>query len=223
MAQRRDGQETRDHLLAAALEVFIERGYRDATVAEICRRAGVNGAAVNYHFQGKDHLYAEAWKLAFAEADRKAPIDDRLADSAPPSERLHALIAGVFNRILRHGAQSRSGRLLLQEIAQPTPALEPVRHEATAPVRQRLQKTVRDFLGPRASEQQVVHCCMSIMHQILAIGFRGGHKPPSLGGGNFTDDEIDALIEHTYHFSLGGLQAVASRPHLHQASKQCGA
>ena len=39
--------ETRRQLLEAAGVVFAERGFRDATVREICRRAGANIAAVN--------------------------------------------------------------------------------------------------------------------------------------------------------------------------------
>ncbi len=47
-------------LLSAACDVFVEMGFRDATVAEICRRAGANISAVNYHFGSKETLYQQA-------------------------------------------------------------------------------------------------------------------------------------------------------------------
>ena len=62
-AQRKDGLETRQRLLEPASEVFAQKGFRDATIAEICREAGANVAAVNYHFGSKGELYVEAGKL----------------------------------------------------------------------------------------------------------------------------------------------------------------
>ena len=48
MTKREDGKETRHRLLNAACEVFAEKGYRNARVAEICRRAGANVARHQY-------------------------------------------------------------------------------------------------------------------------------------------------------------------------------
>ena len=45
--QRCDGQETRQKLLAAACEVFAAKGFRQATIAEICQKAKANSAAAS--------------------------------------------------------------------------------------------------------------------------------------------------------------------------------
>jgi len=62
---RKDAQETRQRLLEAAAEVFAQKGFWEATHAEICAKARANTAAVNYHFGSKENLYVEAWKHAF--------------------------------------------------------------------------------------------------------------------------------------------------------------
>jgi len=209
MANRRDGKETQEQVLEAALEVFARKGYRETTVAEICRAAGANVAAVNYHFGGKEQLYAEVWQRAFAPARARAMLDEGLGAEASAEGRLRALLGVMFSRIQREGGQSLSGRLLLNEMAQPSAALHEVKMKATEPIRSRVRQIVEELLGDGARKEQVNLCALSVMHQVLAIGFRGGRKPPFLGSGPFADEEIEALIEHTYQFSLGGIAAIA--------------
>ena len=43
-------------ILDAAKELFAERGYRDTTVRLIAKKAGVNGASVNYYFRSKEQF-----------------------------------------------------------------------------------------------------------------------------------------------------------------------
>jgi len=54
---REDGEATRRHILETAVRLFAEHGYADTTSKMICREAGVNIAAVNYHFGSRDDLY----------------------------------------------------------------------------------------------------------------------------------------------------------------------
>ena len=54
------GSELTDRLLHAAAEVFAEKGYEKAGVAEIARRAGVTTGAIYNRFGGKAELLLEA-------------------------------------------------------------------------------------------------------------------------------------------------------------------
>ena len=49
-----------DRLVAAAVEVFTERGYDRATVAEIARRAGATTGAIYSRYRGKADLLVDA-------------------------------------------------------------------------------------------------------------------------------------------------------------------
>lgn len=54
---REDGRETKERIIQAAGPLFARYGYDGTTSKEICQRAGVNMAAVNYHFGSRDGLY----------------------------------------------------------------------------------------------------------------------------------------------------------------------
>jgi len=54
------GEERRARIVAAALDVFAERGYKGASLAQIADRVGITQQAVLYHFRSKDQLLVAA-------------------------------------------------------------------------------------------------------------------------------------------------------------------
>jgi AcrR family transcriptional regulator len=58
--RRAAGEDTRAALVAAAREVFVEKGYDGATVRAIAAKAGVDAAMVNHWFGGKEGLFAQS-------------------------------------------------------------------------------------------------------------------------------------------------------------------
>ena len=55
--RRMDGRETEEKIIKCAGQLIAEKGFASVTSKEICRAAGVNLAAVNYHFGSRDGLY----------------------------------------------------------------------------------------------------------------------------------------------------------------------
>ena len=53
-------EATRERILAAAAELFLERWYDDVTLGAVAERAGVSGQTVINHFGGKEQLAAAA-------------------------------------------------------------------------------------------------------------------------------------------------------------------
>jgi AcrR family transcriptional regulator len=210
MAIRKDGIDTRDKIIKAASEVFAKRGYRNTTVAEICRRAGSNVAAVNYHFGSKDALYVVVWRNAFEETLRIYPPDGGLPPDAPAEQCLRALIHSILHRILEAGRLGHAGRILIHEMFDPTDAIRKVLRDVIRPLRERARGIIKQLLGPKASDRDIGFCQMSVIHQCLAMGFRKGKFPPDIikGRGKPSPELIDALVEHITFFSLAGIKAV---------------
>jgi TetR/AcrR family transcriptional regulator, repressor for uid operon len=50
-------EETRNHLLEAAVQLFALQGYEASSVAEICAAAGVSKGAFYHHFESKQALF----------------------------------------------------------------------------------------------------------------------------------------------------------------------
>ena len=53
-------EATRERILAAAADAFLEHWYDDVTIASVAERAGVSGQTVINHFGGKEQLAAAA-------------------------------------------------------------------------------------------------------------------------------------------------------------------
>ena len=80
--------------------VFAEKGFWETTNADICRKASVNTASVNYHFGSKEELYIEAWKYSFEKSLKKHPPDGGISTQAPAEKRLKGRILSFMQRII---------------------------------------------------------------------------------------------------------------------------
>jgi AcrR family transcriptional regulator len=60
-ARQPRAEATRRALLDAALEVFTEQGYANASIAEVVRRADASVGSLYHHFGGKVHLFLAIW------------------------------------------------------------------------------------------------------------------------------------------------------------------
>ena len=206
MAKRKDGKETRQKLLDMACEVFAEKGFREAKVTDICRRAGANVAAVNYYFGDKDSLYVAAWRQAmqsFLSSVSQPP------EGLSPEQRLSFVIHRFLDKVLStDGQRSHFRRLELMELANPTGLIDEAWKEEIAPRRQEMIRLVRDIMGPGVSEDSVRLCEMSIVNQCRGYILLRKSRVDFLDDDHLTAERVDQIAEHTIQFSLAGIRAV---------------
>ena len=91
MRQSERSGQTRQHLLAAAIELILERGLSGATVNVICRRAGVTTGALQHQFGSKSELMAATVAELFAPFADAFPSSDNPADM-PLASRVERLV-----------------------------------------------------------------------------------------------------------------------------------
>jgi TetR/AcrR family fatty acid metabolism transcriptional regulator len=121
----------RDAILRAAIDVFAERGFFNAQVADVARAAGVAAGTVYLYFKSKDDLLVSIFERSMREglATGRAAV----ADLQNPRERLLRLARGHLARL----GHDRNLAIVFQvELRQSTKFME--RFSATL---------LRDYLG----------------------------------------------------------------------------
>ena len=106
---RADARRNREKLLAAAVELFAERG-TEGSLEEVAKRAGVGIGTLYRHFPTRDALVEAAYRNEVAQL--RAAADELLAE-LPPDQALEAWV----RRFVDYGTAKRGMRDALQSIA----------------------------------------------------------------------------------------------------------
>ena len=198
--------DTRQRLLDEASKAFAEKGFRNTTVAEICRRAHANIAAVNYYFGSKEVLYREAWLNAHRRMLEAFPPDGGVASDAPAEQRLRGRIRSMLQRALSEDGLEFD--IMSHEVATPTGLLAQVFQDTIRPLAEAMEKIVSDLLGVQPDEPSVRLCvtsvigpCMQVMRRERMQRTQG--QPPW-----FSADMLESMVKHFSTFALAGIQEI---------------
>lgn len=83
-------RERRAELVAAAADVFREKGYDAATLNDIAEAIGADRASLYYYVGGKEELFQEAVRGVVE--DNLAEVDRICAGDAPPDRKLRLIV-----------------------------------------------------------------------------------------------------------------------------------
>ena len=144
--RRLTGEERREQILNAALDVFAEKGFNGARSREIARRAAISETLVFRHFANKEQLYRDALDHLCG----GHPVADDIQEAMARSDDW-AVFAGLARHMLEHSRQdSRILRLHLFEV------LDRMRYSGREDVGlagdKKLEVLLSDYLGRRAGE-----------------------------------------------------------------------
>ncbi len=198
-------QETRKLLIEAAGRIFAERGVYAAKISDITREAGVNLAAVNYHFKDKFELYAAVIRHALSMTHLPAPAALRL----PPRQRLRLFLQHLIDDLYNPSRTPWISAILAHEFANPTAALTAVIDEVIRPRVDYVKAIVRDIVGPEADEEKVSLAAMSVMSEYF-IYLYNSQLIRRLEPKIISKGAKQMIADHLYSFCLGGLRAVRS-------------
>jgi TetR/AcrR family transcriptional regulator, regulator of cefoperazone and chloramphenicol sensitivity len=203
--------DTRTKLLDAAGHVFADFGFRGATVREICARAGVNIALVNYYFGDKLELYTEVLRLSIG-ASENGIVQMAIRSAAPPEQALRELIFAMLQRVCRGDRPGWHFRLMVHEFAQPTPAMSTVIDETMRPIYERFRVLIGAILHLPPDHDKTRLCAHSVIAQVVHY-VHSRHVISRLWPElEMTADRIEEISTHIADFSLAYLREIAPAP-----------
>jgi AcrR family transcriptional regulator len=199
---------SRETILSVSGEIFAERGYEAATIKEITDRAGVNVASVNYYFRDKLGLYTEVLRMGVHDGRLSIPPESA---GLSPEERLTRYIESFMRSILAVGRPSWCGRLMIREIAQPTPALPQIVEDIIRPNFFLMRQLVADVAGAPLEHETlrlltysvIAQCCYWKTAQPILP-----HLWPEL---KFDDETVRRIAGQIAAFSTAGIRAAVAK------------
>lgn len=200
---------TRKRLLDAGVIVFAKKGYRDATVREICKEAGAaNINSINYYFGSKEMLYREILEIIFSEYDN---FDLRDWDRKTPKDQLKEMITNFCRMLYKKDAfTSDITKIFINEMTRPSPFIEDLVDQYNRPRIKRHLKIFRDLLGEGATEDMIRDCLVSVSGQLFYYSY-AWPVFSRLFPNYSADNNYEAWADHVFEFSMGGIASIKER------------
>jgi AcrR family transcriptional regulator len=196
--------DTQNRLLAAAGQVFAEKGFQAATVRDICQRAEANVAAVNYYFRDKEHLYRAALRHAFQCGLEQMPRPQWPAGT-PPVTRLRQFIQAVVTHMVKVHSMPWQMQLLLRELSHPSATGAELVRDFIRPVYELLWDILREVMPADVAEDQLHLTAISIIGQCFYHRVAREVLLLVVGEDEFRTYTAPRLAEHIADFSLAAL------------------
>lgn len=208
--------DTRERILDAAERLFMAHGYDGTSMRQITGEAGVNLAAVNYHFGAKESLMQEVFRrrLNWLNEERLRVLDEMELAAAGKPLKPSQIVDGFFGTLLRLANDEVHGgitflRLLGRTLTEPSEFIRALLADGYAGVMQRYKDALFKALPdvPRAEIVWRFHFMLGATSYAIA----GTDALRLFADWDIEDpdalERIDYLLPRLMSFLLGGLRA----------------
>ncbi len=207
--------ETRERILDAAERLFARAGFDGSSMRQITQAAGVNVAAVNYHFGTKEELYAQVF------VRRIVPINARrteLLDAAELRARtegrelsLHEVFASFVRPVFEMAERAPSFLpLLARNVGAPPPFMRAVIETQFRALVTRYSEVLR-----RTSPHLPARTLFWRMHFVIGATLHCASHHftiEQLSSGLCRTGDQEAMVQHLIDFAVAGMNGPAPLP-----------
>jgi AcrR family transcriptional regulator len=197
--------ETRTRILDAAEELFMQHGFEGTSMRLLTAKAGVNLAAVNYHFGSKDALVEAVFRRRLDPLNlaRLAELEKLEAQGGTPDPE--GIIRAFLSPTLRLVEDAKSGgrnfiRLLGRTYTEPTKAIRQLIGQMYAPVMDRYKNALARALPQMPAEELVwrLHFMFGTLAYTLAatdtVQLIAGCKPEDRYDARLLEERLTAFL-----------------------------
>jgi len=216
--------QTRSAILAAAERLYAERGFADVTLRDIVAAAGVNLAAVNYHFGSKDELIAELFVTRSIATNRERLNELKLAEQAGGGRaEVEAILRALVGPPLRgclgpDRDRSPAARFMIRALIESVTPIRRIKNREVDHLRKfaaAMRRALPD--GKEADLYWGLHFALAMAHQTI----RDSERLSKLSEGSCDLDDVQGIIDRIVAVSAQALTEAAAgkRPSESKASK----
>lgn len=207
------GADTKNVILNAAEALFAERGFASTSLRHITAEAGVNLAAVNYHFGSKEALIRAVFERRIIPMNqrRMTRLDALLSAYEAQSVPLDALIEAFVRPALELATDQDKGgalfiRLLGRSYTEPSMALQQSIRAIYGPVIERFKEVFSSVLPELPADE--LYWRMHFMVGLLAYMMSGTDMMRLIASCQLCDTlDIEGAVKRLGVFISAGMKA----------------
>jgi len=193
--------ETKIAIILAAGELFAEHGLEGTSIRPIAQKAGVNIAAINYHFGSKENLYTEVFRYVLIQHRLDKQVNKLVEESKSISKPdqiakfLYRFIKGRVASLYSPDKPFWFTRFLLHSLSEYTSSLKAIVDEYFFPEIKVLIDIIRRS-DPNMSRQKALIWAISVHGQIAFYGLCEVPILMMLHQEKYDQEFLDAVAEH---------------------------
>lgn len=199
------GDQTREALILAGLDMFGRSGYDATSTRAIAQMAGVNQALIGYHFGGKRGLYLAVFEHIVSLMQQQIlPVADEVrrqldeSSGSPAQRRELALqfmlrVFDAYTDMIGGGASAGWVRLILREQQDPTEAFQLLFDKIFKHMLALLSQLVAVASGLEQTSQACRIRTLMMLGQVLVFFVARGTTSQYLAWGTYSPDNIAAI------------------------------
>jgi AcrR family transcriptional regulator len=205
---------TRTAILTAAERLYADRGFGDVTLRDIVAAAGVNLAAVNYHFGSKDELIAELFVTRSLATNRERLNELRAAEEAGSGRAgigavLRALVGPTLRGCLGPDrGRSTAARFMIRASIESVPPIRRIKNREIDHLRKFAAAMRRSLPGrDQVDLYWGLHFALAMAHQTI----RDSERLTKLSEGSCDLNDVEGIIERVVAVSVMALTDSAAQ------------